>query len=375
MAIETGPKPTPAHKVNGSADARQAKAKSIPDTPGADGVAPGFLAILSSLGDAPADAGVPDLTTEAAADAVVDPLTSTLIDPAALLAQTPTTPDAQNATSAALAAPATATAGKPAPGARPDAALAADAALAGVAESRTKGLQRAAGQVRSDKAAVAQEAQGTAIALTPEPKHDFKLFAAMEAQRNLQSAPEPEVVVASLSAKPEKSTAERSLFAKLSADTTYAGAASSFSTVEYASGAPVEVAPVLETQAAEQVKYWISQDVQNAELQLDGLGENPVEVTITMHGNEAHVAFRSDELQTHSLLEGAGSQLKEMLLREGLVLAGVSVGTSGTNDGKGGERKPRPGIKIAQVTPAQSPAPEAPRRMAGPAGRSVDLFV
>jgi flagellar hook-length control protein FliK len=77
-----------------------------------------------------------------------------------------------------------------------------------------------------------------------------------------------------------------------------------------------------------------------------------------MHGNEAHVAFRTDELQTHSLLEGAGAQLKDMLLREGVVLAGVSVGTSGTNDGKGGDRRARPGIRVAQVTAAQAaPSP------------------
>lgn len=374
MAIETGPKPTPAHKANGSADARQAKAKANPDSPGADGAAPGFMAILSSLGDAPADAGAPDLATEAAADTDVDPLAGTLTDPAAILAQSQAAPDAQTAANPAPVVPA-APAGKPATGARPEAALATDAALAGAAESRAKGLQRAAGQVRSDKAAVATEVQGNAAAQAPEPKHDFKMFAAMEAQRNLQSTPEPEVVVASLSARPEKSTAERSLFAKLSADTTYAGAANSFNAVEYSSGAPLEVAPVLETQAAEQVKYWISQDVQNAELQLDGLGEKPVEVSISMHGNEAHVAFRSDELQTHILLEGAGAQLKDMLQREGVVLAGVSVGTSGTNDGKGGERRPRPGMKVAQVAAAQSPATEAPRRMGGTAGRSVDLFV
>jgi flagellar hook-length control protein FliK len=132
---------------------------------------------------------------------------------------------------------------------------------------------------------------------------------------------------------------------------------------------------VLETQAAEQVKYWISQDVQNAELQLDGLGENPVEVSISMQGNEAHVAFRTDELQTHSLLEGAGAQLKDMLLREGVVLAGVSVGTSGTNDGRGGERRPRQGTKIAQVMPALMAPAEAIRRPGGSSGRSVDLFV
>ena len=81
-----------------------------------------------------------------------------------------------------------------------------------------------------------------------------------------------------------------------------------------------------EMQVAEQVSYWISQDIQNAELTLDGLGKDPVEVSIRMHGNEAQVSFRTDELQTRDLLQGAASHLKELLQSEGLVLSGVSVG-------------------------------------------------
>ena len=372
MAIETGPNASSAHKANGSADARAAKAKSSADAPGVDAGALGFMAILSSVGDAPADgSALSGAMTDGSGDAATG---QPLPDAAALMAQSLQTPDAQAATHAASAGASAATA-KPAALARQDSAMATDAALPGVAESRTKGLQRAVNQAKSDKAAVALEAPGSASSSAAQPAHDFKLFTAMEAQRNLRSAPEPEVVVASLGAKPEKSTAERSLFAKQSSDATYSVPGASLGSAEYASSAPIEVAPVLETQAAEQVKYWISQDVQNAELQLDGLGEGPVEVSISMHGNEAHVAFRTDELQTHSLLEGAGAQLKDMLLREGVVLAGVSVGTSGTHDGKGGDRRPRPGMKLAQVTAAQAAPVEPGRRMAGSAGRSVDLFV
>ena len=372
MAIETGSNSSPAHKANGSADARAAKAKSSADAPGADAGAPGFMDILSSVGDVPADGNAPSAaTTDGSGDAATG---QALPDAAALMAQSLQTPDAQAATHAASSETTVATA-KPAALARPDSALATDPALPGVAESRTKGLQRAVNQAKSDKAAGAPEAPGSASGCAAQPAHDFKLFTAMEAQRNLQSAPEPEVVVASLGAKPEKSTAERSLFAKQSSDATYSVPGASLGSAEYASSAPIDVAPVLETQAAEQVKYWISQDVQNAELQLDGLGERPVEVSISMQGNEAHVAFRTDELQTHSLLEGAGAQLKDMLLREGVVLAGVSVGTSGTNDGKGGDRRPRPGMKVAPMTAAPAAPVVSGRRMAGFAGRSVDLFV
>lgn len=135
-------------------------------------------------------------------------------------------------------------------------------------------------------------------------------------------------------------------------------------------------------QFSEQVRYWIANDVQNAQMQLDGLGDKPVEVNISLHGNQAHVAFRSDELQARSALESAGSQLKDMLQREGLVLAGVSVGSSqsgasgqaGQGAADSGARRPRTGLRPAQGVAAVAVPVQAPRS-AGTAGRSVDLFV
>ena len=76
--------------------------------------------------------------------------------------------------------------------------------------------------------------------------------------------------------------------------------------------------------------YWMSRDMKNAQMKLDGFGESPVEVSISVHGNQTHVAFRTDEAQTRLALENAGATLKDMLSREGLNLAGVSVGTSGS---------------------------------------------
>ena len=66
--------------------------------------------------------------------------------------------------------------------------------------------------------------------------------------------------------------------------------------------------------------------MKRAELQLEGLGEGPVEVSISVYGNQTQVAFRSDESQTRSMLEGAGGALRDMLSQEGLELAGVYVG-------------------------------------------------
>ena len=85
--------------------------------------------------------------------------------------------------------------------------------------------------------------------------------------------------------------------------------------------------------------YWMSSDMKNAEMKLDGFGESPVEVSISVHGNQTHIAFRTDEAQTRLALEDAGSTLKDMLNKEGLNLAGVSVGTSGA--GGDGSQDPR----------------------------------
>lgn len=138
--------------------------------------------------------------------------------------------------------------------------------------------------------------------------------------------------------------------------------------------APGPVTPT-DTYVAEKVAYWISNDVQNAELKLDGIGDKPVEVSIRMQGNEAHIAFRSDELQARAALENASVHLKDMLQREGLVLSGVSVGTSGTGDSGDQERQSRQGARqssVALVQPAHADRASGTGRVSVGA---LDLFV
>jgi flagellar hook-length control protein FliK len=168
---------------------------------------------------------------------------------------------------------------------------------------------------------------------------------------------------------------ERSVFRSTAPETasplqTYAPSASAAGSVN----APAPVTS-METYVAEKVAYWISNDVQNAEMKLDGIGELPVEVSIRMQGNEAHIAFRSDELQAREALENAGLHLKEMLQREGLVLSGVSVGTAGAGDAGGQERQPRQGARqsgVVSVQPARTDGVAHSRRSTGGA---LDLFV
>jgi Flagellar hook-length control protein FliK len=132
---------------------------------------------------------------------------------------------------------------------------------------------------------------------------------------------------------------------------------------------------VQETAVAEQVKYWVSQQVQNAELKLDGFGKDPVEVSISLSGNEARVEFRSDQVATRDVLEGAISQLKELLESEGLQLSSVSVGSSGHNRSGSNESRHASEGRIATVVNATQPAGEVIGQSKPSSVRVLDLFV
>jgi flagellar hook-length control protein FliK len=135
-------------------------------------------------------------------------------------------------------------------------------------------------------------------------------------------------------------------------------------------GAPPEV------QVAEQLSYWVSRDVHNAELKLDGLANNPVEVSISLVGNEAHVAFRSDQPEVRQVLENAMPHLKDMLQKEGLTLAGTTVGSSGQGGQPSGqEQRGRDYARQARVALANLAPAQAARRLDATLGGAVDYFV
>ena len=100
---------------------------------------------------------------------------------------------------------------------------------------------------------------------------------------------------------------------------------------------------------AEQVAYWVNQKVQSAEMTVSRDGQ-PVEVSVTLSGNEAQVAFRSDQEQTRQLLDASMAQLSEMLRGQGLVLSGASVGTSARDGRSSGEQSQGRTPKVGQTT-------------------------
>lgn len=132
-----------------------------------------------------------------------------------------------------------------------------------------------------------------------------------------------------------------------------------------------------EDRVAEQVAYWVNQKTQNAELTLQRDG-HPVEVSVSLSGNEAHVSFRSDQQQTRELLDQSMAQLSDLLRSEGLVLSGMSVGTSARDSSGGGEagqQRPREGARQAQVVSAVPAGVTSLARGGGTLDRAVDVFV
>ncbi len=135
-------------------------------------------------------------------------------------------------------------------------------------------------------------------------------------------------------------------------------------------------AVVPETALAETVSYWVSHDVQNAELTLDGFGDDPVQVSISMQGEQTQIDFRCDQLEVRQALENAAPELKELLSNQGLSLAGWSVGSSG-RDNMAGDAPPRQrqDNRKALLIKTQDVATIGQARGHMPVGRSLDIFV
>ena len=161
------------------------------------------------------------------------------------------------------------------------------------------------------------------------------------------------------------------------------GEAGAFAGVAQAEGARMDVPAVApdgglttEMRVAEQVSYYVGRGAQSAEMEVEGIDERPIHVSIDLQGQEARIEFRAEQAQTRQVLQDAMPHLREMLEREGLTLAGMSVGHSGPQGGQEQSGQGRPGGRQARVeVEVDGPVAAAAARTALPPGRSVDLFV
>lgn len=135
-------------------------------------------------------------------------------------------------------------------------------------------------------------------------------------------------------------------------------------------------------QLTEQVAYWVNQKTQNAEFTLDRDGQ-PVGVSVSLNGLEAHITFRSDQAQTRDMLDASTAQLRDLMQQQGLSLAGVSVGAQNQpsqqfSDGEGtrggGVSRARRAQVIAPL-PSAADVARASRGVSGGAGQNrLDVF-
>jgi flagellar hook-length control protein FliK len=173
-------------------------------------------------------------------------------------------------------------------------------------------------------------------------------------------------------------------FGKNLSVTTTSGAEGAWGAQTLHGGHSVDAAAVIadpsmvssEQMVADTVGYWVSQGIQNAELKLDGFGSDPVQVSISLKGGEAHIGFRTDQPEIRQILENATSQLKDLLSSEGLVLSGVTVGGSGSGGNAGSqERRDQQSARQATVLTKDVASPDARQRVNPSVGRALDLFV
>jgi flagellar hook-length control protein FliK len=133
--------------------------------------------------------------------------------------------------------------------------------------------------------------------------------------------------------------------------------------------------PGAEEALAEQVTYWVNQKTQNAEMTLTRDGQ-PVEVLVSLSGNEAHVTFRSDQEHTRQMLDGSMAQLSDMLRDQGLILTGSSVGTS-AGDGKssGSNASQERNSRAGQTKVAAAEGGGGQPRISQDGRSAIDVFV
>ena len=398
MSIEISP-PAANAKVAPSKEHGDTKTKPGSAASGQSTKSPGFMAILAAA-DEPLPAGLP-LGDGTDSERALVPL-DTGVDSAALLTQTlqwvanpmgvpaPTIPESEKETNAVEGAElrfglmAKSSSPPIKTGMLPGDAAANSVALGvqGPASGSAAGPLRKTGKDVKDTAAL----QATPLANASNPavqsgRSDDRAFKFMAQDMVLKpelKSTEPVLQMVAATAKREEHSIHGAAKANAAMDAgaAWGGTGRAVDGLYVDSATPVaDVSALTPEYVAEQVAYWVSNDVQNAEMKLQGFGDSPVEVRISMVGNEAHVAFRTDEAQARDALENASAHLKDMLQRDGVILSGVSVGTSGSGGASGQNQQSRQEGQKGVVMVAAPATSE--KRVWGTVqtGRALDLFV
>ncbi len=123
-----------------------------------------------------------------------------------------------------------------------------------------------------------------------------------------------------------------------------------------------------------QVSLWAAGNAKKASLRLEAGLRQALDVDVSLQGDKAHLAFRTDDAQVRETLRlQAQEVLAEMLARAGIALEGFSVGSQG-RQGNGstqeGSQRPAPQAAATEAETARSVPPRLIAKVAG-AGLSV----
>ncbi len=127
----------------------------------------------------------------------------------------------------------------------------------------------------------------------------------------------------------------------------------------------------------EKSSFWAANGIQNLAMTLDGQGDSPIEIKISLSGLDARVDIRTDHAALRQMIEGSVQDIKDQLHGEGLSLSAVSVGagfqgrnSEQTPDGKNRSTPDSPYLKdqtLDRLSPISLPAAIT--------GRKLSVFV
>lgn len=121
-----------------------------------------------------------------------------------------------------------------------------------------------------------------------------------------------------------------------------------------------------------QVSYWLGRGVKQAQIQVEAGLERPLEVAVSLDKGQAVLHFLTDDSAARTAIEqGAADALRQALSRDGIGLAGLSVGSQGRQDQPQGQsaHAGRPGERSDNA--AAEAAPRTPQRQSS---RVLDLY-
>jgi flagellar hook-length control protein FliK len=223
------------------------------------------------------------------------------------------------------------------------------------------------------------------------PKEELAAASLSAQARTIQAATTEAAATVAAPRRAERSTERGSATGTLAdpGSATAGASASSSASASSAWMAPVDAASaaasaggaVLADRMTEQVSWWLAQKSQGADVSLELAPGQTVSFSVQVQGNEAQIAFRSDQPEVRQMLGQAAAQLKDLFGQEGLLLSGVTVDAQSAGTQQRGEGEGRPdargvvrGVARLGAASASAPAPVVARAPL-PAGRALDLYV